>query len=259
VIDRARPARARTRAAGIVILLAVLGLSIALAGRAAAVDEDSDGNLSVIVTDDQDSTPRPTPTPSTTPRVTPTTPPRANAPTGGVGQATVTPTGVGDALGPDPVIVEGVYAMSGLTVSASPSIAPANSAVTLSFSVRNSSSTMFDATARVWITSVFGTRLASLEGIAIDGLAPDETRRVSATVWGLGQSALLNGHVTFTPPAEIEGTALSPVTRDTFFVLAPLFALLIAGGVAGAATGVWWLLKRSGGVLGVSASTRASV
>lgn len=234
------------RGFSLVVVTLVLGWGAVSVVPAAVAQDDQDGNVSVVVTDGPEPTPTPTislPQVSTPPLILP---PATGGPKGSsnVQQATVTPAGSEQALGPDAVGVDGVFSMSGLTASIAPSFTPGNGTVTLTFSVRNSSKEAFDSNAKIWVDTAWGTRVSELEGISVAGLQPEETRRVSATIDDLGQTTLLNAHVTFTPPKEVAGTSLEPITRDTFVAFPPVFALLVIGGVAGIGGLGWWLYRR---------------
>ena len=51
---------------------------------------------------------------------------------------------------------------------------------------------------------------------------------LDATMIHLAQWPVLFAHVTITPPASIEGTDLSPLTRDAFVWIWPFFAMAMA-------------------------------
>lgn len=220
-----------------VALLVGVGLAV---DPAAAQDGEPDGNLSVVVTDGIEPTPTVSPATSTPP-----TRPRGSNPggprPGDVVQETISdPAEADNALGVDPAGIGGLLAISGLTPTVSPTFAPGNGPVTLTFTVRSNSSTTFDSTARFWITNPVGGRIADERRVQVNALTFGETRRISVTFSALGQHTVLNGHVRLTPPKTVDGTQLRPLDRDTTFVLAPLLALSIGGGI----TLTGWLLWR---------------
>lgn len=241
-----RLARVGALGAGILLIGVLAGAGLVTADRAIAAEGDPEGNLSVVITDDEtDPTPTPTPSP------VPTMPPGANPPgppkPGDVEQEVIiNPDDADDALGDDPSDFAGKLAMSGLTASVSPSFAPDNGTVTLIFTVRNTSATPFDSTARFWITNAVGARIADQRGVEVKGLAAGETRRVKATFGALGQHTMLTGYVKLTPPKSVEGQKLSPLTRNTLIVLPPLLGLSVLGGLAGVGGLLWWVLGPRG-------------
>ncbi len=239
---------------GVLLLVSVVVFGLWIAEPVWGVDEDPDGNLSVVVTDGDESPASPSPTARPSASPTPVSPVSSPPPrrsngspsSGNVEQVTVTSSGTADALGSDPIVVDGILSVSRLLASVEPSFTPGNGVVSLSFTVRNSSSTPFDATARFWIENAVGARVASTDDIAVNGLEPGETRRVIARIDGLGQYTYLTGHVTFTPPDEVEGTPLEPLSRDTIIVLPPLFSLAVGGGLAAIGGLTWWLVGPRG-------------
>jgi hypothetical protein len=245
---RARGFVARLLGVG-ALLLALVAITGSVADRAVAEEEEPGGSLSVVVTDDSEQTP--TPSPSATPL--PPAPVQGGPKAPVAGQQTITePAEVEEALGDNPFELGGILSVSGLTASASPSFIPANGDVWLTFTVRNNSATAFDSTAVFWVDNVFDSRISARTTVRLDGLAPDETRRVSVSFSGLGQHTVLQGNVRLTPPETVEGTELSPLQRDTLFMLPPLFALAV--GVALAITA--WLLSRLLGPRGLGLVVR---
>lgn len=187
--------------------------------------------------------------PSVSPTVAPLAPTRIPAsPGGSIVQETLTdPAVVEDALGEEPFNLGGVLYLSGLGSAVSPTFSPGNGTVTLTLTVRNSSSTTFDSTVRFWLENAANVNVGEVDGVRVEGLEPDETRQVSVTMSDLGQWTLLTGYATLTPPEVVEGTPLSPITRDTLVTLAPLFGITVGGGAAVVAAGAaWWLPRRLG-------------
>ena len=145
----------------------------------------------------------------------------------------------------------GILYLSGLTASTTLSPNPLGGSTHSYFTVRNVSDTTITASAAFWLDGPFGNQLSEVTGIDIVDLKPDESRIVDATLTGVGQWTFATAHATLTPPKVVEGTELSPITRDSFVVVAP-WLLGAAAGVAAAALGVLALLRRSGGVLRVT-------
>lgn len=249
-------ARRRLGAAHAVALaLVVLSLWAGGAGAHAATDDGgSDGSLSVEVADDT-----PSPAPSATapapapPRPAPVPPPRTSpsgssttSPATSVAmQATIpdVPT-ADDALGDDAVVVDGVLAMSGLSATAAPWIDVGNGSVSVSFVVRNTSPTAYDASAVFWVDSAFGGLIAKTGEIAVDGLQPGETRRVQVVFDGLGQHVVLNAHAVLTPPAEVAGTPAEPISRDLTLLVPPWFSIVLVTGITVLSALGWWAYTR---------------
>ena len=240
---RARWLRAGALGLALAALLStgVIGLPV----QHAAAETIDEGNITVDVTDGVEPTPRPTFTPPGPP---PVNPPRPGPPVAAdVTQATIPdPVGADEALGEDPAVAGGILAMSGLTATASPSIAIGNGYVTLDFVVRNTSATAFDSTARFWIDNAVGGRIVEVDDAAVAALEPGETRRVQVRIDGLGQHFVLHAHVTLTPPDTVEGVELDAITRDTTIAVPPLFVLSLVSGIGAASGLLWWLFSRRG-------------
>lgn len=145
----------------------------------------------------------------------------------------------------------GILYLSGLTASTTLSPNPLGGSTHSYFTVRNVSDTTITASAAFWLDGPFGNQLSEVTGIDIVDLKPDESRIVDATLTGVGQWTFATAHATLTPPKVVEGTELSPITRDSFVVVTP-WLLGAAAGVAAATLGVLTLLRRSGGVLRVT-------
>lgn len=211
----------------------------------AADDDGTDGaNLTVTVTDG--STPSPTPRPTSS-SPAPTTSasfggsaPSKGATSGGKGTGAGDGTGGGSGAGAGggagaagTVSIAGMVYVSGVNSSVALSPDPAQGDVTLWLSVRNASSSVIDLTADFWMDSVlFGTALDSASAVPVTGLQPGETRLISARLHGAGQWGLVNTHVTITPPATVDGTALTPVTRDALVVVFPWLSTSLAATLA---------------------------
>lgn len=240
--------------AGILVasLLAALAVTFLAPGTFARADDSvsDDGNLTVTVTDG--STPRPTPSVSPSPTGT------TSGSTSGTGTGTGSgSTGTGGSTGgtdsgakPGEVGTAGMIYVSGVNSTAALTPDPLDGLVTVWITVRNASSAPVDAKADFWMESLlFGVPLDRVEGVAIAGLQPGESRVVPAQLHGAGQWTLVNAHATVTPPETVDGVALTPLTRDaTVF----LFPWLLAGLAALIAIAV--LARRA---LGAAAATRA--
>lgn len=136
----------------------------------------------------------------------------------------------------------GVFAISALQAVAEPSLSVGGGAVRLAFTVRNTSTTPFDATAAFRLDARLGPQIASIDGVAIDALQPGEIREVAVRIEDVGNWAFYRGYVTFTPPEVVEKTELTPVTREADVLVPPPAALpaVVALGV-GAIAAVMWL------------------
>lgn len=209
----------------------------------AAADDGNDGaNLTVTVTDGSTASPTPRPT-SSSPAPTPSASSGGSAPSKGAtsgGKETGAGDGTGGGSGAGAgggaagtVSIAGMVYVSGVNSSVALSPDPAQGDVTLWLSVRNASSSVIDLTADFWMDSVlFGTALDSASAVPVTGLQPGETRLISARLHGAGQWGLVNTHVTITPPATVDGTALTPVTRDALVVVFPWLSTSLAATLA---------------------------
>ena len=153
-----------------------------------------------------------------------------------VTQTTITDTAAAaTALGANPTRIAGVFYVSGLTTHVESEAGPGGGTMVLDFTMRNITDAPITSSLRFWLDNAVDLPVAIVDKVSIDGLAPNETRTVSATIPDVGQWAWFKGHVTMTPPADIGGTVLSPVTRDSFSLIPPYFAL-IALAIAGVLT-----------------------
>ncbi|MFB2582952.1 hypothetical protein ACEXQD_17020 [Herbiconiux sp. P15] len=165
----------------------------------------------------------------------PTAPPPAATAPGGSRTTTTTEGGSTVVTGPvsAPPLEEGEYSLggilyiSGLSTEYRPSIDPLAGELVTSFTVRNVSSSTIDSSARFWVSGPFGAELSAVDPVEIDGLNPDETTVVSATLTGVGQWTFATAHVTITPPDVVDGVPLEPMTRDAFVFLPPWFLLIL--------------------------------
>lgn len=135
----------------------------------------------------------------------------------------------------------GVFAISALQAVAEPSLSMTGGAVSLSFTVRNTSTTPFDATAKFWLDARVGPPIALIDGVAIEGLQPGEIRQVTVRIEDVGNWSFYRGHVTFTPPEVVEKTELTPITREADVFVPPPAALpfVIVLGLGAIALVVW--------------------
>lgn len=220
-------------AAGLLLCIVVTPPVLA---HAANSDTDGGANLTVTVTDGS--------TPSATPRPSASAP--AAAPTGGAGgpgDAGATSPGGGEVSSggagggsssgggtpPGGEGVAGIVYLSGVNSSVGLSPDPGSGEVTLWLSVRNASRSVIDLTADFWMESVlFAVPLDDARGVPVTGVQPGETRLLSMRLHGAGQWGLVNTHVRITPPPVVDGTSLTPVTREAMVVVFPWFAALVA-------------------------------
>lgn len=241
-----------------VAAILVIGAAFAFIGAndlaiAETADPDDSGLLSVVVTDDSTPSPTPSGSSSPTPTPTPTPAPVRPAPSGGGTSPTATsavtvatiadPSSATEALG-NAEVIDGVLAVSGLTIRAAPWIDIGNGSFTVDFVIRNLSSTAFDSTAEFWVDNAFGGRIAGTDRVAVTGLQPDETRRVQVRFYGLGQQTLLHAHATLTPPPVLDGVDVEPISREASLLVPPWFSIASASGIALAGGATWFLLRR---------------
>jgi len=225
------------RGASIVGLCAIFGLSgLGLAGGAESAAAASDDGIGISIT-----VPAPAPATGT-----------------GTGAATGTATGTGrggstttttttsetapvttpsDSLGAGSSSLGGVVLLSGLTSTFDASLNPLDGSLVTKFTVRNISDQTIDSSAKFWLTSPVGNTL-STEIKDVAGLESGESRVVTAHLSGVGQWTMLTAHMTFTPPAEVDGVKLVPVSRDVIVFAEPWLVftgLLVAAGAFGVA------------------------
>ncbi|MFZ8757101.1 hypothetical protein ACO03V_06745 [Microbacterium sp. HMH0099] len=158
--------------------------------------------------------------------------------------SSVAPGTTDDAVAEDAVDLGGILSIGGLTTGSSLSLNPFGGDVQVSFTVRNTSRSTIDATADFWMENAFGMRLATVDGVAVAGLKPGETRTVGADLPGAGQWTVLTTHARLNPPAQVDGVDLSSLTRDATVIVVPWLLLLMLLGSAVAATAVV-LLRRA--------------
>lgn len=230
------PSRARRT---LILAAAVAATAVTAAvgvSPAAQADGSSDGTKLVVTVIDSSASPTGTATPTAT--GSPTATGGATSTASSTSEPTPTPTATG---GPGPRNdLGGLLYVSGLSWVYHPSINPFGGALELRFSVRNVYTKAVDASARFWVTQLFGGTVGQSVDVAVTGLKPGESRTVSAAIDGVALWGLVVGHLTFTPPPTLGGTALAPVNRD---VLAWFLSWPFIGGVGGAGgIFLWWLL-----------------
>lgn len=154
---------------------------------------------------------------------------------GGTSPSSVQPLTTTPVTLADAVDLGGILSVGGLSTSSAPTVNPFGGDVQMWFTVWNTSKSPIDLTADFWMENALGMRLATVDAVALTGLKPGETRTVSAELPGAGQWTVLTAHARVNPPAEVDGTELSPLTRDaTVFVLPWLIVLLVGAGAAAA-------------------------
>lgn len=169
---------------------------------------------------------------------------------------------VDEALGGDAFDLSGILTLSGLTGVIDPSLDSGGGDATVRFTVRSSASTPVDFDAAFRLDNSLGITVASVARTDGEPLQPGETRTIEATLPDIGQWTVYNARVTFTPPAEVDGVALTPITRDTMLVAPPYFSILVGAGAvvaallaagaaasSGAATGLGGFASRLAGLI----------
>ena len=218
-----------------------------MASAAVADDEpipDSGIGLSVTVTAVPAETPAPTPSDSSsTPATSGGSNNGHNNGSGTVVKPDATPSSAATPK-PGEQSLGGVLYVSGLSLQGVSSINPGATEAHLSFTVHNVSNTVISGKAAFRVDNIFGAQLGETRTVQLVQLKPDETRLVQATIRDVGQWGLLHGSVVFTPPKEVAGTALSPMTREQFFFVLPWFtAIFVVLGLA--ALGILWVIRRT--------------
>lgn len=112
--------------------------------------------------------------------------------------------------------------------------------------MRNLSAAPFSSTATFWVDNAFGGLIAKTGEMAIVDLQPGETRRVQVVFEGLGQHIVLNVNATLTPPAEVGGTPVDPISRDSTVMVPPWFSIALASGIAVLSRFGWWAYSPRG-------------
>ena len=236
------PAAPRLPIVALIALLAMTGLvgvalgaaapsAVALSATApsptSTTDDPRGVDLSVKVLGPAGSTSPAAPAaPGAPPRTTAPQPAKP-APVRGVTQTTIVGSAAGThALGIDPIAVNGVFYVSGVTATPKPDLGPGGGDIVLAFTLRNVTTIPVTARLKFWITNAVGMQLAAVDAVEVSDLAPGETRTVTATLPDVGQWTVFTGHVTLTPPTEVLGTALGPVSRESLIVIPPYFLLL---------------------------------
>jgi len=133
--------------------------------------------------------------------------------------------------------VGGVLAVGGLITSYSPSRNPLVGTVRVQMTVQNLSSEVIAPTVGFWLTNAVGTRLSQQDVRGLGAIAPGELRVAEADLTGVGQWAAVDVHMKLTPPAQIGGVAIDPLTRDRWVFAPPWFvvvALVLSAGILAA-------------------------
>jgi hypothetical protein len=92
----------------------------------------------------------------------------------------------------------------------------------------------------VGATTLLGVDLGGSDTIAVRGLAPGEIRTIGADIGGVGQWGVLKAHMTVTPPAELRGVKLEPLSRERWVMATPWYAIVLVAALAV----VVWVFRR---------------
>lgn len=131
------------------------------------------------------------------------------------------------ALGPDPFDLGGILYIGGVNVSTVPTPSLRGGTLVLAMTMKNVSNTTFDSSMDFWVTSPLSDTIVRLDQISVAGLAPGETRTVQATLVHVGQWPVMVAHATLRPPAAVENSELTPLTRESITWMWPLFGLMM--------------------------------
>jgi len=218
------------------LAVSVVGL-LALGGAPALADDGIPIDIEVL---GPSSTPSPTSSPATG---------GSNGGSSNGGSTTPDPAPSSSAdpdddLGDDAIDLGGVLYVGGLAGSITPNVGPTGGEAKLSITVRNTSDELTDLSLRFWVSNGFGATVGEVSGITARDLRPGETRTIRATVTAVGQWTFYTAHVKITPPKELDGVKLSPLTRDATLVVPPYF-LALTGAIVGVVYfGIRFLLAR---------------
>jgi len=119
----------------------------------------------------------------------------------------------------------GVLYVSGLIARYAPALNPLGGTLKTSFTVRNLTDEVVPVRARFWANDPFGGEISRTPAQLIT-LELGETRTIQTTLPGMGQWTVVSPHFTLTPPENVDGIKLSPLSRDAVVVFAPWFILL---------------------------------
>ena len=131
------------------------------------------------------------------------------------------------ALGPDPFNLGGILYIGGVNVSTVPTPSPRGGTLVLEMTIKNVSHTTFDSSMDFWVTSPLSDTIVHLDQISVAGLASGETRTVQATLPHVGQWPVMVAHATLRPPAAVEKSELTPLTRESITWMWPFFGLMM--------------------------------
>lgn len=130
----------------------------------------------------------------------------------------------------------GLVAVGGLRTSYDPSGNPFGGSLHVQASIQNLSDQTIDPTVTFSVSNALGVVVGEQDERALGAMAPGELRLAEADLGGIGQWGVVGVHMTLTPPSQIDGTAVGPVSRDRWMLAPPWFAIsalaLVAGGVA---------------------------
>ncbi|GAA0995159.1 hypothetical protein GCM10009563_13490 [Subtercola frigoramans] len=208
------------------VTLAMATVATAVFGTSAAMADDSSGGVGITVT--VAGSPTSSAVTSTNPAGTKASPSKSNT---GSGSSTVvtptTPSTNKPVAAPGEFDLGGLIFLSGVTSDYAWSINPLAGESHAQITVHNVSTETIDSTADFVIVGPFGNEISRVDAVPIAALKPDESRTVDATFTGLGQWTFHTTHVTFVPPPVVQGTELTPVTRDGFMFVLPWFLLVL--------------------------------
>lgn len=160
---------------------------------------------------------------------------------GAVTSETLTGTAAVVDLGPDPFSVGGQLYFGGVSSEANYATGVLFPALRSTVVVRNVTTSPVSAVASVAVSNLFGGAVAESRNIAIDNLAPGETRKVTIRTDNVGSWGGYNVALSVAVPQSD-----AAVTRGTTTFAFPLASLLVVLGALALATVLIWIAIRAG-------------
>jgi hypothetical protein len=157
----------------------------------------------------------------------------------GADETAVPPADVALAEPVEPVDASSVIDVSGLRTRYHVSFDPGGGRLAVRFVVRNSSHRTIDATAKFWASAALGGHhVGTAPTVAVNAIAPGESRTVEQEISGVGQWTVVTAHMKLSPVVPGAETPIEPLSRDRTVLAIPwaviVLVLVVAAGFVSA-------------------------
>lgn len=174
-----------------------------------------------------------------------------------ISEETVAAEQAASLLGPDPFNLGGVFYVGGVTATVDYGAGVGSPQAIVKFAVSNVSRKTQNAQIRFWATTPPGMTVATTNVYNVTEIKPNSIRVVTAHLRDIGQWGLYSAHVSFMPPASVNGDVDVTYNRDVPFTAISLTYFALLFGAAAALAMLTYARKRWGWTLTSFAKRRA--